>query len=315
MLPRRLGAALGVALVAALGVSLPGHATPGGMIAGAHAGLAYKLHVPAQRPSRAPLIVMLHGCTQDADQFATSTRMNAIADREGFYVLYPTQSVLANPRRCWNWFLPAHQGRGAGEPAAIAGLVEAIARTHDVDARRVYVAGLSAGGAMAAVLGATYPDVFAAVGVCAGLAVGAAKDVDSALGAMAKGAAEPQALPAKLRALLGARKRPVPLLVIQGTRDVRVAPVNAEQLAGQWALAAGLPARPSASERAPALPEGRTVEKAVWRDGQGQTLVERWLVSDLAHAWPGGDAAGTHVDPLGPSASEAFWGFFSARRL
>lgn len=312
---RRFGAALGVALVAALGVTVPGHATPGGMIAGAHAGLAYKLHVPATRPSRAPLLVMLHGCTQDADQFATSTRMNALADREGFLVLYPTQSALANPRRCWNWFMPAHQGRGQGEPAAIAGLVEAIARQHDVDARRVYVAGLSAGGAMATVLGAAYPDVFAAVGVCAGLAYGAAKDVDSALAAMAKGAPEAAAQPARVTGAMGARKRVVPLLVIQGTRDSRVVPVNADQLAAQWAAAAGLPAEPAGREAVAALPDTRSVEKAVWRDPLGRAVVERWLVTDLGHAWPGGDAAGTHVDPIGPSASEAFWTFFRDRRL
>lgn len=315
MAHRRFGAALGVALVAALGVSLPGRAAPGGMITGAHAGLAYKLHVPATRPSRAPLLVMLHGCTQDADQFATSTRMNAIADREGFLVLYPTQSALANPRRCWNWFMTAHQGRGRGEPAAIADLVEAIARQHDVDARRVYVAGLSAGGAMATVLGATYPDVFAAVGVCAGLAYGAARDVDSALAAMAKGAQDPATLPARVTGAMGVYKRPVPLIVIQGTTDARVVPVNADQLASQWATAAGLAARPSSVEHVPALPEGRPVEKAVWQDARGHALVERWLVADLAHAWPGGDAAGTHVDPVGPSASEAIWAFFKPRRL
>lgn len=312
---RRCGAAFGVAMIAALGVSLPGRAAPGQMIAGAHAGLSYKLHVPAQRAARAPMLVMLHGCTQDADQFATSTRMNAIADREGFLVLYPTQSALANPRRCWNWFMPAHQGRGGGEPAALAGLVAVIATEHHVDPKRVYVAGLSAGGAMATVLGAAYPDVFAAVGVCAGLAYGAAKDVDTALSAMAKGAADAEKLRARVTGAMGARKRTVPLLVIQGTQDVRVVPVNADQLATQWAQAAGLAAAPTTTERGPALPDARPVEKAMWKDASSRTVVERWLVTGLGHAWPGGDAAGTHVDPVGPSASEAFWDFFKPRAL
>jgi poly(hydroxyalkanoate) depolymerase family esterase len=313
--PRRLCATVGVAFVAALGVTVPGHATPGGMITGAHEGLAYKLHVPKGRTTRAPLVVMLHGCTQDPDQFATSTKMNALADAEGFLVLYPGQNAIANPRRCWNWFMPDHQGRGKGEPAALAGLVEAISRTHDVDPRRVYVAGLSAGGAMAAVLGATYPDVFAAVGVCSGLAYGVATTVDGALKAMDHGGAEPGALPARLAAAMGGRKRGVPLMAIHGTKDVRVVPVNAEQLTAQWAAGLGLAATPTEVVQAPALPGTRPVEKALWKDAAGRTVVERWLVTDLAHAWPGGDPAGTHVDAVGPSASEAFWTFFKDRRL
>ena len=316
MPPGRFTAALLTGVVAALGVSLPGRAAPGGMIAGAHAGLTYKLHLPAARgEGPAPLVVMLHGCTQDPDQFATSTRMNALADREGFLVLYPGQSAIANPRRCWNWFMPAHQRRGAGEPLAITELVAAIAGQHGVDRRRVYVAGLSAGGAMAAVLGAAYPDVFAAVAVCAGLAPGVAHDVDSALAAMAQAARDPAAIAPRVKAMFAERARPVPLLVIHGSDDPRVVAANGDQLAAGWAMALGLPARPTETLTAAALPDTRPVERWTWRDADGRSVIERVRITGLTHAWPGGDAAGTHVDPVGPSGSEACWQFFSHRQL
>jgi poly(hydroxyalkanoate) depolymerase family esterase len=312
---RRLATGLGLGLVAALGLTLPGHAVPGEMIAGSHLGLAYKLHVPPQaEASRRPLVVMLHGCTQDPDEFALSTRMNDLADREGFLVLYPAQSPLTNPRRCWNWFLPGHQGRGQGEPGAIAALVEAIALRHAVDRRRIYVAGLSAGGGMAAILAATYPDVFAAATIVAGIPYAQARDTASAYAVMASGASNPTALAGPVLAAMGARRRRVPVLIVQGSRDARVAPVNADHLARQWAEANGLPTQPSELAAEPALPGTRPVERATWRDAEGQVLVERWLVADLAHAWPGGDAGGTHVDPVGPSGAEAAWRFFAQAR-
>lgn len=322
MAPYGLRAAAALSLVAAFGLTMPGRAAAAGageLVTGAHRGLGYKLYVPGPRPvgarGRAPMVVMLHGCTQDPDQFMTSTRMNQLAEREGFVVLYPAQSALANPRLCWNWFMPAHTTRGKGEAGAIAGLVEAIASERGVDRTRIYIAGLSAGGAMAAVMAACYPEVFAAVGVAAGLPFAAATDVDGALKAMSRGAAPGSFGPEKVLKAMGAHKRVVPLVVVHGTADTRVVPANADQLAGQWAAAAGVTTGggvvgPVEVDYA-APSEGRPGKKAVWRDAAGTVVVERWLITGLGHAWPGGDAAGTHVDPLGPSATDAMWAFFS----
>lgn len=318
MAPHRLKAAMAMSMVAALGLTMPGKASAAGageIVSGAHRGLAYKLYVPGPRPAghrgRSPMVVMLHGCTQDADQFMTSTRMNQLAEREGFVVLYPVQSPLANPNRCWNWFLPAHQARGKGEAGAIAGLVEQVASERGVDRGRIYVAGISAGGAMATVLAASYPEVFAAVGVAAGLPYAAATDVTSALAAMAKGAAPGTYGPEKVLAAMGERKRVVPMLIIHGTADQRVVPANADQLAEQWAAANGVTGRPTEVD-VPAPPEGRPGRMAIWADDAGKPVVERLLITGLGHTWPGGDPAGTHVDPMGPSATDAVWKFFSS---
>ena len=172
----------------------PKAGSAGQFIAGVHheggAKRAYKLYVPPAIDGRPlPLVVMLHGCTQDPDDFAAGTAMNEAARERGFLVLYPAQSQQANPSRCWNWFKHNHQVRDRGEPRLIAGMTRDVMKRHDVDPRRVYVAGLSAGGAMAAIVGAAYPDLYAAVGVHSGLAAGAAADLPGALQAMKTGAA------------------------------------------------------------------------------------------------------------------------------
>jgi poly(3-hydroxybutyrate) depolymerase len=167
---------------------------------------------------------------------------------------------------------------------------------------------------MAAVLGANYPDTFAAVAVCAGIPFGAAHSTDSALRVMADGAPSPQNLPGRVLAAMGARKRPVPMFILQGSQDVRVAPINAEHLARQWAGACGLGAEPSETAETAAQAGNRALSRARWLDAQGHTVVERWLIQGLAHAWPGGDASGTHVDPTGPDASAAVWEFFQGRK-
>jgi poly(hydroxyalkanoate) depolymerase family esterase len=288
----------------------PEPALPGRWLAETYANSAgerdYRLYVPSRATGqRASLIVMLHGGTQDADDFAAGTRMNELAERQGFLVAYPEQSVTANPRRYWNWFQPGDQRRGRGEPSIIAGLTGRIAGDYAVEPRRVYVAGFSAGAAMAAVMAACYPDVYAGVGVHSGLAYGAAHDVASAFKAMKQGA------PA------GAARRTdagsVPLIVIHGDGDPTVDHVNAEGLVeARLRTGGGRPAqyrRVSKSEQARG---GRRYTRTVFTDGEGRACVEQWTVHGGGHAWAGGSARGSYTDPLGPDASAAMARFFSS---
>ncbi|WP_442919486.1 extracellular catalytic domain type 1 short-chain-length polyhydroxyalkanoate depolymerase, partial [Methylobacterium sp.] len=182
-----LGASLGAGLGHGLGARRPVPVPPGARFeerrfAGPAGGLTYKVFVPSGRDGETlPVVVMLHGCTQDSDDFALGTRMNALAEEQGLIVVYPRQERAANAQKCWNWFEPRDQGRGAGEPALIAGIAREVVAEFGADPARVYVAGLSAGGAAAAILAAAYPDVFAAAGIHSGLACGAARDLPSAL--------------------------------------------------------------------------------------------------------------------------------------
>ena len=256
----------------------------------------YKLYVPPQADRRPlPLVVMLHGCTQDPDDFAAGTRMNELARDEGCFVLYPAQSKSANPQRCWNWFKHTHQQRGRGEPALLAAMTRHVMERHDVDAGRVHVAGLSAGGAMAAILGDAYPDLYAAVGVHSGLASGAAKDLPSALAAMRTGAA----------ATVG-RSGP-PTIVFHGDADATVHPSNGEHVISASA------ARPDSvreveRQRAPG---GRNYTRRVHRLPDGSVQAELWLVHGSGHAWSGGSRQGSFTDPQGPDATREMFRFFS----
>src|SRR5690349_11921732 len=206
------------------------------------AGLRFDVHVPRaiEPETAAPLVCMLHGCTQDAAGFAAATRMNEAADRHGFVVVYPEQDRGRNPQACWNWFRPEHQARGAGEPAALTATVREVAGRWTIDRRRVFVVGLSAGGAMAAILAATYPDLFAGVAVHSGLAYRSATSVGAAFAAMSRGADEV----GDPHAAMTGRARAIPSIVIHGTADKTVAPVNARQVLGQ-SMAANAMAAPA----------------------------------------------------------------------
>jgi poly(hydroxyalkanoate) depolymerase family esterase len=267
--------------------------------------LRFVVHVPpgADRETAVPLVCMLHGCTQDAAGFAAATRMNEAADRHGFVVVYPEQDRGQNPQGCWNWFLPEHQARGAGEPAAIVAVVRHVMDTTSaatIDRRRVFVAGLSAGGAMAMVLAATYPDLFAAVGVHSGLAYRSAGNVATAFGAMSRGGGGP--------AELGAA---IPSIVIHGTADQTVAPLNADQVLTQAMTAnrRGAPQPPTTSRGQ--VDGGRAYTRARWTDSRGTLTHELLKVEGLGHAWSGGAPGHPHSDPSGPNASEAIWRFFA----
>ena len=268
-----------------------------------HAGLTrrYKLFVPADHAGQAlPLVMMLHGCTQNPDDFAAGTRMNDLAREQRFFVLYPEQAQDSNPQRCWNWFNRSHQQRGSGEPALLASMTSTVMAEYAIDARRVYVAGLSAGGAMAAVMGSAYPELFAAVGVHSGLPTGAATNVADALAVMKSGT--PRVASARAPRSTSA----LPTIVFHGTKDQVVHPKNGEQIinrllaesAENGTLEQGISA------------SGQRYQRAVHRDASGVVIAEHWQLPEAGHAWSGGSQAGSYTDPRGPDASAEMLRFF-----
>lgn len=277
---------------------------------------AYKVYVPALAPA-APraMIVMLHGCTQSADDFAAGTQMNRLADEHGFLVVYPEQSSQANTSKCWNWFRPKDQVREAGEPSLIAGIVREVAHRQGVDPRRIFVAGLSAGAAMAVVLGETYPELFAGVGAHSGLPYGSAQDIPSAMAAMKGGRSGMPGLKSAAGGLGGARRKAmqaVPVIVFHGDRDHTVHPTNGDTITQQardaHACHAGSEMR--VTVEAGMAPGGRRFSRSVHADNQGQALIESWTVHGAGHAWSGGHASGSFTDGAGPNASAEMVRFF-----
>jgi poly(hydroxyalkanoate) depolymerase family esterase len=272
---------------------------------GAAGARSYKLYVPEGYAGGAvPLVVMLHGCTQDPDDFAAGTHMNALAEEHGFLVAYPAQSGSANMQKCWNWFQATDQQRGQGEPSIIAGITRQVIEDYEVDEGRVYVAGMSAGGAMAAIMGAAYPDLYAAVGVHSGLAPGSAHDMPSAFSAMRQGnpgAPMPQA------ASEGQAEVP-PTVIFHGDRDGTVHPRNGDRLLAQLTAADGSSLK--VSTRQGQVPDGHAFTRISYRDADGRSMVERWNVHGLAHAWSGGGRPGSYTDPKGPDASAEMVRFF-----
>ena len=270
-----------------------------------HAGsISYMLYRPASVSPGMPLVIMLHGCSQSPEDFARGTAMNTLAEERGFLVAYPRQTQAANAQKCWNWFRPGDQGRDRGEPALIAGLTREIVAAEHADPGRVYVAGLSAGGAAAAIMADAYPDLFAAVGVHSGLACRAASDLPSALAAMKQGGrgSGSQAISTRF----------VPVITFHGDRDGTVNEVNARQIIATAKAAAGAPL---AVKVATGEASGRRYTRTTASGEGGQVLIEQWTIDGAGHAWSGGDPAGSYADAAGPDASRAMVDFFLTHRL
>ena len=251
-----------------------------------HAGTRfYKLYIPSNyRGQSLPLVVMLHGCKQSADDFAAGTRMNELAEERGFFVAYPAQAWRANVDRCWNWFRSSHQGRNAGEPALIAGITLQVIARYNVESERVYIAGLSAGGSMAAVMAATYPELYAGVGIHSGLPFASARGAVSAIAAM------------RYKRLGAAPSAPaMPTIVFHGDADTVVHPSN-----GEYALG-------NDSVREDGEAGGRSYTRT------RRPAFEHWLVHGGGHAWSGGDGAAPYADAKGPDASREMLRFFRVR--
>ncbi|MEO9777943.1 MAG: PHB depolymerase family esterase [Sedimentitalea sp.] len=260
----------------------------------------YRTYVPASaRDGATGVIMMLHGCTQSPEDFAAGTGMNELAEQHGFVVIYPAQSRGDNAQSCWNWFSRGDQRRGRGEPAILAGLATQMATEHGINRDRTFVAGLSAGGAMAAILGEAYPDVFAAVGAHSGLPVGAAKDVPSAFAAMG---GTILAAPACIQ-----DGRDVRTIVFHGAADATVHPKNGEGIVQR---AINRDAINIHETREHGEDNGRKFKRVIASDDTGAGLVEYWIIEGQGHAWSGGSASGSYTDPRGPSASAEMVRFF-----
>src|SRR5471030_2310123 len=269
-----------------------------------HAGTRnYKLYIPSSYHGQAmPLMVMLHGCTQDPDDFAAGTQMNAVAEEQQCFVVYPEQTRNANNSKCWNWFNAVDQQRGQGEPSLIAGIAQQVIDDYPVNEGQVYVAGLSAGGAMAMIVGTLYPDLFAAVGVHSGLPYASAQDLPSALNAMKRGAGNVTHAPRS--------KGGLPIIVFHGDRDTTVHPQNGEDVMEQ-----GLHGHAAApSVQSGAVPNGHRYTQTTHRRADGAPLAEHWLVHGSGHAWSGGSARGSYTDDKGPDASREMMRFFKTLR-
>jgi poly(hydroxyalkanoate) depolymerase family esterase len=267
---------------------------------------AYKLYIPSHYQGQAlPLIVMLHGGTQTPDDFAAGTRMNLIAEEQTCLVVYPTQPGHANPAKCWNWFRANDQRRGRGEPSLIAGITCQVMHDYSVDPQRVYVGGLSAGAAAAAVMGATYPDLYAAIGVHSGLACGAADDIISAFAAM-RGDSRYSTASGKATDVLEDQQPFVPTIVFHGDRDNIVHPRNADHViscslkASKW--------RKKVDRGC--VPDGHAYTRTIHTDANGRAMLEQWCIHGAGHAWSGGSPAGSYTDPQGPDAAREMLRFF-----
>jgi poly(hydroxyalkanoate) depolymerase family esterase len=288
--------------------------------------LQYKLWVPAKysKQTKAPLVLMLHGCMQGPDDVAALAGMNELADSETFLIVYPEQTTAANPLRCWNWFDPKHQLRGSGEPSLIAAVVQDVQSNYSVDPDRVYSVGISAGAAMTVVMGVAYPELFAGLGVVIGAEYKAGTSVEAGLAAMKSGGPDPaqQGVLAFKSIQNGSAQKPVkriPLIAFHGTKDPYLNPLNTEQLIAQWAktndyLDDGKDnnsvTTQSAKEVDGSVPSGYSYKKYSYFDRNGHLLMEKWIVDGMGHAWPGSRIASPFADAKAPNATAEIWRFF-----
>jgi poly(hydroxyalkanoate) depolymerase family esterase len=283
----------------------PAETLPGKFIDGSHTNAAgtrsYKLYVPSTYTGeqQVPLVVMLHGCTQDPVDFASGTQMNQLAEEMHCLVVYPAQSQSANAQRCWNWFSAVDQTRDQGEPSIIAGITRDVMASHNVDDRQVYVAGLSAGGAMATIMGTLYPDLYAAVGVHSGLPFASAHDLPSALAAMKGKFGQPRE-----------QGKSIPIIVFHGDRDTTVHPANGDELIarGKHHAAKEIVVEPGR------VPDGHAYTRTVHQHPDGTPHAEQWLIHGAGHAWSGGSSRGSYTDGKGPDASREMMRFFRTKR-
>jgi len=297
-----------------------GAATPGMWIGGTFTNdqgqRDYRLYVPSsyRAGSPLPLVVMLHGCTVSAEQMDATTQYAALAEARTFLVVYPVQSSGANPALCWNWFLAADQARGQGEPSLIAGITQTVMDGWSVDDKRVYVIGASAGGAMSVIMGATYPDRYAAVGVVAGCEFGGAP-------CGASGGPDPAMQGQLAYQAMASLARSIPVVVFHGDADAVAAPINGQQVTEQWLATDdwaddgahnGSVPTTAASTVTSQVPNGRSYDRSQFDDHAGALLIDYYVVHGAGHAWPGGPASATFTDPTGPDATAISYDFFVA---
>jgi poly(hydroxyalkanoate) depolymerase family esterase len=271
---------------------------------------AYRLFIPSRYQGQPlPLVLMLHGCNQSPDDFAAGTRMNFIAEEQTCFVGYPAQRSEANQAKCWNWFRTADQQRDRGEPSLIAGITRQIMRDYSIDPKRVYVGGMSAGAAAAAIMGTTYHDLYAAIGIHSGLACGAATDLPSAFVAMRQGG---------LAASLGSSDRiiltdgpTVPTILFHGDRDLTVHPSNSDHILAQSMRTTSTQKK----VRRGRVPGGHAYTRTIHTDASGRVIFEHWNIHGAGHAWSGGNPAGSYTDPRGPDATREMMRFFLGHSL
>jgi poly(hydroxyalkanoate) depolymerase family esterase len=267
-----------------------------------------------------PLVMMLHGCSQTAVDFAAGTQMHLLGDQFNFFVVYPEQPSSANGTNCWNWFLPEHQSRDAGEPSILAGVIRKVESEYSVRPSRIYVAGMSAGAAMSVIMGVTYPEIFSAVGASAGLEYKAGTDLTSGVLAQELGGPNPD-LQGQLAFIeMGSRARRMPTIVFHGSLDLTVNNINGTQIIGQFAQTNDLIDDGFDNNSIDALPEqtlagtapnnGLNYTRDIYLDAAGRSIMERWLVETMTHKWSGGSANGSYTEPRGPSASFEMCRFF-----
>jgi poly(hydroxyalkanoate) depolymerase family esterase len=297
-------------------------------------GFKYKLFVPKTYKAKkdTPLVVMLHGCGQDPDDFAEGTKMNALAEQENFLVLYPNMNHRFNPSDpagynpfgCWNWFLDKNQHRGQGHPKLIYEIIEEVKRGYHIDANQVFAAGLSAGGSLACILGVTYPDVFSAIGICSGLAYDAANVffltdpmAEDAKKSMEKGVPDPYVCGNNAFAEMGEFKKKMRVIVFHGICDTTVHPINGQQVITQWVQTNFLVeggkgnVEVTPSKINAGVIDGKSYTQHIYSDASSEPLLELWMVDKMGHVWSGGSPSGSYTDPSGPNASELMWRFFT----